>query len=399
MGRVKQDWLEQQERGFNSVGEKYICSACFEDEDVINFINENATYDTCDYCGMGGNNISVHFDEFMKFILNGICSEYGDPNDEGVPWEKGWQGDVYDSYDLIFDIIAFPADEAVLLDINESISDRQWCQRGFYQLKPKDVLLYGWNEFVKLVKYKARYVFYRTNDAEEDDIRGHEEIRPSDFLDALGYLISNAELIRTLEKGSIIYRARIHSNTITFNTSKELGPPPYELATYSNRMSPAGIPMFYGAFDITSTIKEIVDEVEEHKVVTVGHFELLNDLLFIDLSDLPAVTGTFHPDGREKRHAIQFLHEFVEDISLPITKDGKEHIEYVPTQIVSEHLRHVYRTADDNEIGGIIFNSSKNGAGKVCVIFIDNDKCCDLGSEKKESVLVLVKVEQVNHFE
>ncbi len=146
MGGAKSWWMEQQERGFYSVGDKYICADCIGDDDIKEFINVNATYDRCDYCGKSEPETSVHFDEFMGFVLQGISSEYEDPNNEGGPWEKGWMGDVYDTYDLVYEEIGLEADEPVLDDIISSLSDRQWCQRGFFQLKPKDVLKYGWNE-------------------------------------------------------------------------------------------------------------------------------------------------------------------------------------------------------------------------------------------------------------
>jgi len=395
MGGAKSWWMEQQERGFYSVGDKYICADCIGDDDIKEFINVNATYDRCDYCGKSEPETSVHFDEFMGFVLQGISSEYEDPNNEGVPWEKGWMGDVYDTYDLVYEEIGLEADEPVLDDIISSLSDRQWCQRGFFQLKPKDVLKYGWNEFVRLVKHKARYVFYRADDS-ESSTRGYEEIPPGQFLDALCSAIDNAGLHKTIKKGAYIYRVRIHAESEYPSSSKELGPPPYEYALYSNRMSPSGIPMFYGAFDVTTAVKETYTATGRNKTATVGQFELLRDLNFIDISNLPAVPGLFSPDSRDKRHSLMFLRGFAHDISQPVLKDGREHIDYVPTQIVSEHIRHIYKTPDNAAIDGIIYKSSKEGANDACVIFIENEDCCNSGDDCSGAVLALTHVERID---
>lgn len=72
---------------------------------------------------------------------------------------------------------------------------------------------------------------------------------------------------------------------------------------------------------------------------------------------------------------ILFLHDLVRDITKTVVKDGKEHIDYVPTQVVTEFFRDMFNKNRKNRIEGIIYPSSKNNKGNSSVIFWDNYEC------------------------
>uniref|UniRef100_UPI0013D35F87 RES domain-containing protein n=2 Tax=Pseudomonas TaxID=286 RepID=UPI0013D35F87 len=61
--------------------------------------------------------------------------------------------------------------------------------------------------------------------------------------------------------------------------------------------------------------------------------------------------------------------------------------DYVPTQVVTEYFRHVYRTDDDHQIDGIIYPSSKTG-NKAIVIFADDSGCIDAGDTSSDRTLL-----------
>ena len=109
MGYMKRLWEEQIARGFDFVGDKYVCADCFNDYAIRKFINDNAKEKVCSYCGAHSSEpIAAYIDEIIGFIVEGIESEWGDPDNEGVPYETaegGYQGKVIDSYDLIKDEI------------------------------------------------------------------------------------------------------------------------------------------------------------------------------------------------------------------------------------------------------------------------------------------------------
>jgi RES domain len=77
-----------------------------------------------------------------------------------------------------------------------------------------------------------------------------------------------------------------------------------------------------------------------------------------------------------------FLWSFARDLRKPVVLDGREHIEYVPTQVVTEYMRWFPAAAID----GILYTSAQNG-GTSCVIFCGPGGCADEGSETDETIL------------
>ena len=72
--------------------------------------------------------------------------------------------------------------------------------------------------------------------------------------------------------------------------------------------------------------------------------------------------------------------DFISDFTKAIQRSGYEHIDYVPTQIVTEYFRHVFKIGDQINIDGIIYPSSKNEGKKAIVIV-------NMGSENTELVV------------
>ena len=84
-----------------------------------------------------------------------------------------------------------------------------------------------------------------------------------------------------------------------------------------------------------------------------------------------------------------FLHQFARDIAKCVKKDGREHIEYVPTQVVTEFFRRVFTEPGGQSVDGILYTSSKTGAG-CCVLFLDEKDVRDEGDDDAESRARLV---------
>ena len=143
-------------------------------------------------------------------------------------------------------------------------------------------------------------------------------------------------------------------------------------------MSPAGIPMFYGAFDEKTVRAELYDPTKRSQIITVGIFETARHFKVVDLTRLPDLPSLFDTNNRHKRAALRFLEGFVRDLSAPIIKDGQEHIEYVPSQIVTEYFRKVFRTVRGEPVHGLIYQSSRKDMGRCCVLFFENEHCCKI---------------------
>jgi hypothetical protein len=143
-------------------------------------------------------------------------------------------------------------------------------------------------------------------------------------------------------------------------------------------MSPAGVPMFYAARDELTTLMETpLSGDDEGLMVTLATFETLVEMPVLDLTRLPEVPSLFDENRRHLRDEPIFLHHLTRDISTPIEKDGMEHIEYRPTQVVTEYFRRVFKTKAGRSIMGILYPSSKWKKGKCVVLFVEQKDCCD----------------------
>jgi hypothetical protein len=212
----------------------------------------------------------------------------------------------------------------------------------------------------------------------------------SKMLGRLSWEISKMEyeikMISVLDTGCKIFRARIHDKGINYTTAKKMGTVPVKKAKYSNRMSPAGIPMFYGSFQPDTAFKEIVgiSRKKRGKIVSVATFKTLEKLRVLDLCNLPEVPSLFDPNGRHLRSSLIFMRDFKEEFRKPIRKNMLENIEYVPTQVFTEYIRHKYTDIEGNPIEGIIYPSSRNPGGISCVLFVLNEQCVDKHTIKKK---------------
>jgi hypothetical protein len=385
MGQTKRAIDRETEVGYHSM-DKRVCNHCVSDIDIKKFIKEEGEESECDYC-LNNRAKTVSFNDFIEFFLKHVDSVYDDLLNVLVNTDDGKTLGIYD----LLDDIDLTEKDALREDVTDSLSDRAWCETPYYQYSLSEALGYGWDEFAKVVKHKSRYAFYQF-DREYSD----QPIPPSAFLDALSDAISQLGLYKTLTKGAFLYRVRIEDKNIKLKFATELASNKPENVKQANRMSPAGIAMFYGAFDIGTAIKETYSEKKYKQTATVAKFKLLKNITLVDFSKIPRYLRFFE-EAIYNNEQIEFLNGFIKDISKEIDKDGFEHIDYAPTQIVTEHLRYVHhRKRDDEEIYGLIYPSSKNEGKNSVVIFCENEHCVEKGEAKEDSLFELELLRRVN---
>lgn len=388
MGRAKEQRIEEQERGWSSPGDKYVCAKCFSDYALKRFVSENAVAKVCDYCGRQSRRaIAAPIDDVLEEINEGLRSQWGNVDNEGIPYESregGYQGRVFDTYDIFHEIIDPFENDRLRDDIINAFFDLSglWCKKDYYGLAPHEALRYGWEKFVRVIKHSRRYFF---SVPEETKDQHYEEIPPEEFLNRLGEIVTEIGFVRELPEGTHIFRARVHDPKHILKSATELGTAPAEEACLSNRMSPAGIPMFYGTSDPATALAETYDPSQGPLVkITIGKFETARNFPVLDLTCAPEVPSIFDSGEIDNRPGIIFLHHFITDLSNPIEKDGLEHIEYVPTQVVTEFFRHVYIHPTYGKVLGILYNSSQKPGGECCVLFFQSDQCCQIQPGWKE---------------
>lgn len=85
----------------------------------------------------------------------------------------------------------------------------------------------------------------------------------------------------------------------------------------------------------------------------------------------------FNSDQRWQRPALIFLYGFRDDFVKPVPKDGREHIEYVPSQIVTEFFRYRFHDEYGRRVRGILYPSVQVDRGNACVLFVSYEDCTD----------------------
>lgn len=177
-----------------------------------------------------------------------------------------------------------------------------------------------------------------------------------------------APLVRTVEAGTRVFRARHLSQQVRDCAQAHMfGAPPKEMAT-AGRMNPAGIPYFYSALDAATAIAEI-GTPPAARFPVAAEFLINRPLRVIDFTQLPREPSIFALDRKQEREQVMFLTGFVQSITQPVTKDGREHIDYVPSQVVCEYLAQVAFQDGGEPLDAVIFPSSVSNGGINLVIF------------------------------
>jgi len=123
--------------------------------------------------------------------------------------------------------------------------------------------------------------------------------------------------------------------------------------------------MFYGSDDLITTLVEMSSPPEFY---AIGLFETIRKLTVIDLSNVRQPSIFDASDDTDYDWWL-FMNQFLRDFSSPIERDDRIHIDYVPTQVITEYLRDAKLAG--NQIDGIKYRSARNKGGICYVFFID----------------------------
>jgi hypothetical protein len=356
---------------FGSINFEFVCAKCFSDEALQDFVSGIATSKKCDFCGRSSSKkIAAPFEEVSERVAECIGRYYDDPGNAGMSYvsaEGGYQGITYDTYE-IFELMEldFPrkGGDALREELASAMPNDLWSENEPYRLNADDQLQYSWDSFCRLIKHKLRYFLTLTMRDDDDEI-----FSPSQLLKLIFSYAKGAGAFVTLPKGTSLHRARLQKPGEKHTQASSLGPPPENAAVQTNRMSPPGIVMTYLADDMRTALAETADKPG---MFALGEFVTGRDALLLDLTHLPPVPSLFEdiPDalGYDPRPRILFLWKLSREISRPIARDDRVHIEYLPTQVVTEYLR-TSVTVDDKKVDGIRYRSSRNGVGTAIVLF------------------------------
>jgi hypothetical protein len=361
---------------------EFVCAACIEEEYLQEVVRGNLTETKCDYCGVESHEpIACYLDEVIKVIEETVGRYYEDPDEGGAPWDPE-EGDYFCSTftsEEIFDNLGFSlANDMLFEDINSHFSDIVRSEVDWVLLTPLERKQHGWDRFKKVVTHQRRFTFWNVFD--DSEIEGHPDNLPTaNVLPEIAEAINLTNCFREIGVDTDIWRVRIHGADTVLESWSDLSTPPEQYAVFANRMSPAGVPMFYGAADFDTAVREAFEPGKgtPPRFATGSIFRPARPLLLLDLTNLPGMPSIFRPGTESLRNAIVFLDNFLEELTRPVTKDGCEHIGYIPTQVFSEFIRYEFKHAQRQGLDGIVYPSSHN-AESCYVIFAIQEQCTDV---------------------
>ena len=162
MGLAKHQMMEEEERGYRSRHDKYVCADCVGDKSLKALISKNSISQECSYCKRTEDKpIAAEFDIIMNVINTGVRREWDDPDDAGMAYEQGYCGDTYTTDELVLSEIEELQDsnEMFLEEVINAFSTTQWCKTPVYAESENEMMSSSWSAFCYYVKHFSRYEF------------------------------------------------------------------------------------------------------------------------------------------------------------------------------------------------------------------------------------------------
>lgn len=250
------------------------CPSCFNDKEIIGFIETNSTQTgNCDFCT--GQNVSIIpcgelYETFQDLFLTYKVPEPGFTGD-GPKYLfqhlNSW-GIFNSARDATLDLLTKSIGYTLYKD-EPGLFDQEVIPRIFedaqYQHLPQDYEK-TWTDLKEEIKYTNR--FFVKNILDFDEFK--KLLRPFE---------------RIYKKGKLFYRAR--------NCDKDgldianMGKPPVRLAT-AGRANPQGISYLYLSNDIKTTMYEVRATLYDY--VTVAEFELNQEITIVSLRNTKKIS-------------------------------------------------------------------------------------------------------------
>lgn len=311
-----------------------VCSSCIDDPDIDAWIRAQDGANGCDACGES-DSPTCDIRDLCRYIEDCLRKYWGFAVDQ-LPYdtaEGGYQGgNTWSTYALLSDEIELhlPRDHRghLLFALTNGITDEVWCDYDWLVLDKDEALSASWDKFCNVVKHQRRFFFHSMGTDNQDSFT------PASLLCEIADVSSRLGLINEIPAGTRLWRSRTDLARRPNVGAADFGPAPAPLALQSNRMNPPGIPMLYLASSITTSLLET--KVEKARV---GLWTTTRALKVLDLRNLPRVPGIFSTADRDLRLSIRFLHHFSRAIMSPVARDDKVHVEYLPSQVITEYFK------------------------------------------------------------
>lgn len=348
-----------------------ICSACVTPQVLKDLVSRHGSPGTCSYCNETG--IAVEskflFDYIYERVKENVAAEDDLSSFEHVMvYESGSDEIAVSSYGIVLMEWFNLGDEVYFDDLCNGVpAEFKINSRG------QETHFYSDDGLLERNIYEDRWASFI------DDIRhAHRFFNPNAavFLDAVFNLLVTdddqlkLEVIRTLNSGTELYRARSANNykkakEIADDPVSQFGPTPKEMAS-NQRMTPNGISALYCALERDTCLSEIRsitgDDVVSVALTPITSLKLL-DLTKLELVEPPEMT-LLDEGYLDAQHLKTFLKSLVKKMSKP--KGRSDELSYLSTQVVFEYLRLRF----GKQVDGLVFPSVQTGEqGTNLVLF------------------------------
>ena len=217
-----------------------------------------------------------------------------------------------------------------------------------------------WDDFVDALKWKNRF---------------HTHYINLKLLDKICTYIR-----KTYKKGTKFYRCRI-GNENGF-TKDEMGAPPSEKAS-EGRINALGISCLYLGDSEKTTIHEA--RAGAYYYVTIGEFELLEDIVVVDLKRINKISP-FSEFGYIE-HSMNLVHlNKINDEMSKALRSGESRLNYVATQYIADYIKTIEHNGK-KEYSGIEYKSVMNKKGyNLAIFYPELFKCMKVITYKINSI-------------
>lgn len=338
--------------------EETVCVEHFTDGVLRDALGREADRFECSFCGRkaaaGEAPFAIEMDQLGALVWDVLTWSYYWTEDPGDPWRDL---EIYDTTYVMYETVEEAVDPAYAMQIVECLIRATSSTDAWAPSDSTDPSALGWSAYATTVRTESRFVVIA-----ESKRPGYEDEPPariSRFLTALLAYVESDLLIElpadyTLYRGRMADNARKLLEDVRKEPSTELGSSPPALAG-NNRLSPPGISLFYSADDLHVAVAEIALHSKYDEAV-VGAFRTTRRLRLLDftrpLTKLPSIFAT-DEESRRRWMFARFKKHFTDMITAPVVLDGRESIDYTPTQVVAEWLRWV----PEQRIDGIAWPS------------------------------------------
>ncbi len=378
MGKAKEMMIEMEQDPFYGVSERLVSAHLFNNRLVHEFVLGNGFDGVCSYCGNMTKVLPLK--SIVEEIDRIILQYYGEPDNEGVGWDSGFENDApgFHSecggyivpnnkpyYDDMHELLLRTGFKVKDDDLEHDISDAlsyHFCliEKDPYGVNAAEERWIDWSILKKRAEEMA------TAGRSLDEMLRAEAAR-------LHYIKSDIQTTHypfQVKKGLTLYRSVNYKKRRRPLLFIDLTSPPVQF-TREMRMSKKGDAVFYAAENQQTAKQEAINDAEEGYCY-LGKFETTHQLHLLDLTHIPEQLTIF---DQEQFLVLLFLQNFCEAISEYVP--DHDAVKYAPTQLLTYFFRYKlrhYEDADNNyPIDGILYTSSKEGNTNA-VLFFDNEK-------------------------